>query len=80
VRAREGETGGRLPLVAVTAHAMPGDRERCLEAGMDGYVSKPIQFDQLAQAIAEALPYGEDVTLSPYRHIKTAPCSPLPTH
>jgi two-component system, sensor histidine kinase and response regulator len=64
LRAQEKGTGRRLPLVAVTAHAMEGDRERCLEAGMDGYVSKPIQFDQLAQAIAEVFPAGATVAPS----------------
>jgi CheY-like chemotaxis protein len=55
VRAREAGTGRRQPIVAMTAHAMKGDRERCLEAGMDGYVSKPIQGEQLWAAIDEVL-------------------------
>lgn len=39
--------GGHLPLIAMTAHAMSGDRERCLQSGMDGYVSKPFQIDEI---------------------------------
>jgi CheY-like chemotaxis protein len=42
----------RIPILAVTAHAMKGDRERCLAAGMDGFVSKPIQLGELLEAIA----------------------------
>jgi signal transduction histidine kinase len=55
IREREGSTGRRVPIIAMTAHAMNGDRERCLEAGMDGYVSKPIQGPELLQAVAGAV-------------------------
>ncbi len=48
--------GGRIPVIAVTAHAMQGDKERCLAAGMDGYVTKPIQPAALASAIERWLP------------------------
>ena len=51
IRARERDTGGHVPIIALTAHAMTGDRERCLAAGMDGYVSKPLRPDELFSAI-----------------------------
>ncbi len=51
IRAREREVGGHIPIIAVTAHAMKGDAERCLDAGMDGYVSKPLKAADLAACI-----------------------------
>jgi PAS domain S-box-containing protein len=56
IRRWEQETGGHLPIIAMTAYAMKGDRERCLEAGMDGYVAKPIQAQELWQAVEGVLP------------------------
>ena len=52
VRQRERRTGEHIPIVAMTAHAMEGDRERCLEAGMDEYISKPISVKELLALIA----------------------------
>jgi CheY-like chemotaxis protein len=51
IRARERGTGARTPIVALTAHAMEGDRQRCLDADMDGYVSKPIDATDLFAVI-----------------------------
>ncbi len=51
IREKEKATGTHIPIVAMTAYAMKGDRERCLEAGMDGYISKPIKSQELFDAI-----------------------------
>lgn len=56
IRLQEQGQPQRLPVIAMTAHAMRGDRERCLSAGMDGYVSKPINVDELLRAIEAVLP------------------------
>ncbi len=53
IREREANTGRHTPIVAMTAHAMKGDRERCLAGGMDGYLSKPIRASQLTQVLAD---------------------------
>jgi len=55
IREREKGTGQHLPILALTAGAMKGDRERCLEAGMDGYIGKPIHAEELFAAIAAVL-------------------------
>ncbi len=55
IREAEGLTGRRLPILALTAHAADGYRERCLAAGMDGYLAKPFRSRQLLEAIASVL-------------------------
>jgi two-component system sensor histidine kinase/response regulator len=55
IRRREQATGGHLPVIALTAHALTGDEERCLAAGMDAYVSKPINKADLFAAIDQVV-------------------------
>jgi PAS domain S-box-containing protein len=55
IRVKERQTGEHIPIIAMTAHAMRGDRERCLEAGMDDYVSKPIRAQQLFETLESVI-------------------------
>ena len=62
IRAEETPGGARIPIVALTAHAIKGDSERCLEAGMDGYLSKPIGIEALERILSQ---YGAAAAQSP---------------
>jgi signal transduction histidine kinase/CheY-like chemotaxis protein/HPt (histidine-containing phosphotransfer) domain-containing protein len=57
--------GARVPIIALTANAMTGDRERCLEAGMDDYLSKPIVEEELARVLNQFLPAGGGEAIPP---------------
>jgi len=56
IRKEEEKTGQHIPIFALTAHAMHGDRESCLEAGMDDYLSKPLKSEELFEAIDRIFP------------------------
>lgn len=55
IRENEKTTGDHIPIIAMTAYAVKGDRQKCLGAGMDGYISKPIKADRLRAEIAAIL-------------------------
>ena len=65
IRAIEKTRGIHTPIIAVTAHAMEGDRDRCLAAGMDGYVSKPLRVAELFQVVGGLLPKREPAPIAP---------------
>jgi two-component system sensor histidine kinase/response regulator len=60
IRQRDAQIGRHTPIIAMTANALQSDRERCLKAGMDDYVSKPIQAEVLAKTLQKWLPLLED--------------------
>jgi CheY-like chemotaxis protein/HPt (histidine-containing phosphotransfer) domain-containing protein len=64
IREKESPTGSHIPIIAMTAHAVKGDREKCFEAGMDGYVSKPVTIRAIADAIAEFFPLQDRVEMA----------------
>jgi PAS domain S-box-containing protein len=55
IREQEKNTGKHIPIIAMTAHALKGDEDRCIQAGMDGYVSKPIRTNELYAALEKAV-------------------------
>ena len=65
IRRKQALGGPRVPIIAMTAHALKGDRERCLAAGMDDYVSKPIQPKQLSEILKRYLPDSADPAAPP---------------
>jgi len=65
IRQEEQTTGRHIPIIAMTAHAMKGDEERCLTAGMDAYMSKPITPDELFRAVAKIAPAPDTATAEP---------------
>ncbi len=67
IREKEAETGERVPIIAMTAHAMKGDREKCIDAGMDDYVAKPIRISVLYEKLADVLGVDKQHDL-PYDH------------
>jgi len=58
IRSRESNSGGYTPIVAMTANAMPGDREQCIDAGMDEYLTKPVTFDAIKALLGDLRKFG----------------------
>jgi signal transduction histidine kinase/CheY-like chemotaxis protein/HPt (histidine-containing phosphotransfer) domain-containing protein len=68
IRAAEAASGGRrMPIIAVTAHAMKGDRERCLQAGMDDYLVKPVEPNKLFEVLESIPPRGPAIESAGFR-------------
>jgi CheY-like chemotaxis protein len=77
IRDLEKKSGTHIPIIALTAHALKGDRERCLEGGMDGYVSKPLQEEALYAEIVRLVP-TPTVLAATATAAEPAPSAPAP--
>lgn len=64
IRGLERGTGRRIPIVAITGYALAGDKEKCLEAGMDGYLAKPVGMEELFKVVEEFLEKAPEAALS----------------
>jgi two-component system, sensor histidine kinase and response regulator len=70
IRKREQGSNFRIPVIALTAHAMKGDRERCIAAGMDGYLSKPIRAQELEEILDKYVVRRTEVISQPEVHVE----------
>ena len=77
-RIRDDARFQNIPIIAMTAHAMSGDREKCLEAGMNDYVTKPIVTEQLYDALSKWLPQSHATPPSPAMPLHAQPETPSP--
>ncbi|MBI4843655.1 MAG: response regulator [Nitrospirae bacterium] len=68
LRAMEKETGKHIPIIAMTAHSMKGDREECIQAGMDDYIAKPIEPQELVDKVTEWIKSANDKNNGGTRH------------
>ena len=73
IRQLEVSLGSHIPIIAMTAHAMTGDRERCLESGMDEYLSKPIRARQIAEKLSAMFPGAIESAAEALKHIEKSP-------
>ncbi len=71
IREKEKGSGGHIPIFAMTAHAMSGDREKCLAEGMDGYISKPINADELVENIDRLVSQREATSQGAFSNVQT---------
>lgn len=65
IRAGEARRGGHVPIIALTAHALPEDRRRCLACGMDEYLSKPVRLEELARMVESIMAAREESAMQP---------------